>query len=67
MEIGENDLAYFIDATETGAFYKSVGSIGLILRVYTYRTTEGKILDLAEVLFEGAVSTYNTQFFVKIG
>jgi hypothetical protein len=67
MEIGENDLAYFIDATETGAFYKSVGSIGLILRVYTYETFEGKILELADVLFEGKLETYNTQFFVKIG
>jgi hypothetical protein len=67
MEIGENDLAYFIDATETGAFYKSVGSIGLILRVYTYETSEGSILELADVLFEGKLETYNTQFFVKIG
>jgi len=66
MEISQNDLAYFIDATETGAFYKSVGSIGLILRIYTYETTEGKILELADVLFEGTVSTYNTLFFVKV-
>ena len=66
MEISQNDLVYFIDATETGAFYKSVGLIGLILRVYTYETAECNILELADVLINGYAATYNISFFVKI-
>jgi len=66
MMISQGDIAYFIDATETGAFWKDVGVIALVVRVYTYTTIEGNILELADVLINGSLSTYNTQFFVKI-
>ena len=56
----------FLTATETGAFWKDVGVIALVVRVYTYTTFEGNILELADVLINGSLSTYNTQFFVKV-
>ena len=66
MPLGQGDIAYFIDATETGAFYMDVGLIALVLRVYTYTTFEGNILELTDVLIKGKIETYNTQFFVKL-
>jgi len=66
MLLGQGDIAYFVDATETGAFYRDVGLIALVIRVYTYTTFEGNILELADVLIKGKIETYNTQFFVKL-
>ena len=66
MLLKSGDIGYFIDATGTGAFYKDVGLIALILRTYTYETYEGNILKLADVLIDGKLLTYNVQFFIKI-